>query len=173
MDISGRIQSDIVLKKLDGVFGKKPFMQKIIYMNLLTELALVFKVHGLYLIPSSKMASCAPDLVLVQDIFSSKNNNKKTRQKFNDLRLNLEKNKYAMFGTCLKRHVLAAKALGNKDIDPSLLEMFLCLYSVYLAKWHLSNARDHPIFEIGNYCGNGNTEMLPLHNLYFKSSQEE
>ena len=62
VDMLGRIQTDITLKKLQGQCGKKPFVQKIIYMNLLAELTQMLRLHGLYPIPGPQMAKLAPDM---------------------------------------------------------------------------------------------------------------
>ena len=60
--MSGRIQTDITLKKLLGQHGKKPFIQKIVYMNLLAELTQMRRLHGLYPTPGPDMAKQAPDM---------------------------------------------------------------------------------------------------------------
>ena len=62
VDMSGRIQSDIILKKLQDQYGKKPFIQKITYMNLLVELTQLIRLYGLYPIPGPWMENLAPDL---------------------------------------------------------------------------------------------------------------
>ena len=62
VDMSGRIQTDITLKKLQGQHGKKPFIQKIVYMNLLAELTQMLRLHGLYPTPGPDMAKQAPGM---------------------------------------------------------------------------------------------------------------
>ena len=62
VDISGRIQTDVALKKLQGQYGKKPFVQKILYMNLLAELTKMLRFYGLYPIMGPQMAKLAPDM---------------------------------------------------------------------------------------------------------------
>ena len=62
VDMSGRIQTDITLKKLQGQYGKKPFVQKIVYMNLLAKLTQMLRLHGLYPIPGPQMAKLASDM---------------------------------------------------------------------------------------------------------------
>ena len=47
VDMSGRIQTDITLKKLQGQHWNKPFIQKNVYMNLLAELTQMLRLHGL------------------------------------------------------------------------------------------------------------------------------
>ena len=68
----------------------------------------------------------------------------------------------------MKRHVLPTKAMGQNDKVPSLLELYLTLYTVYLSEARLSITKENPIFSIGNYCGVGTTLAHPLDNLFFK-----
>ena len=62
VDMSGRIQTDITLKKFQGQYEKKHFVQKILYVNLLAELTQILRLHGLYPVPGPQMAKLAPDM---------------------------------------------------------------------------------------------------------------
>ena len=73
----------------------------------------------------------------------------------------------------MKRHVLPAKAMGQNDKVPSLLELYLTMYTVYLSEGRLSITKENPIFTIGNYCGVGATTDHPLDNLYFKQPNQD
>ena len=171
--MSGRIQTDITLKKLQGQHGKKPFIQKIVYMNLLAELTQMLRLHGLYPTPGPDMAKQAPDMEIGHLHIVKKKKDKCVKEDWVRLRSCIERSKLAKFGTLMKRHVLPAKAMGQNDKVPSLLELYLTMYTVYLAEGRLSITKENPIFPIGNYCGVGATADHPLDNLYFKQPNQD
>ena len=173
VDMSGRIQTDITLKKLQGQHGKKPFIQKIVYMNLLAELTQMLRLHGLYPTPGPDMAKQAPDMEIGHLHIVKKKKDKCVKEDWVRLRSCIERSKLAKFGTLMKRHVLPAKAMGQNDKVPSLLELYLTMYTVYLSEGRFSSTKENPIFTIGNYCGVGATTDHPLDNLYFKQPNQD
>ena len=172
--MSNRITADITLKKLDGQLGKKPFLQKIIYMNLLNEMALVFRLHGLYLVPGPKMQRWAPDLFIVYEHLTKENSDELSKSKFVELRTIVERHRFAKFGTNLKRHVISKKAIESKGIESTLMEMFLILYTIHLTENCLKDTKERPMFLIGNFCGSKtkNLSETPLDNLFLKRPME-
>ena len=165
VDMSGRIQTDITLKKLQRQHVKKPFIQKIVYMNLLAELTQMLRLHGLYPAPGPDMAKQAPDMEIGHLCIVKKKKDKCVKEDWVRLRSCIERNKLAKFGTLTKRHILPAKAMGQNDKVPSLLELYLTMYTVYLSEGRLSITKEHPIFTIGKYCGVRATADHPLDNL--------
>ena len=148
VDISARIASEVALKSNLGQKGKKPWMQKIIYMNLLVELAQVFRAHGLYPTPASRMGSYAPDLLIAYKCLVEKSSDRNLRIKFGKHLVHLEMNKHARFNTATKKSVLKQRALAAKDKEPSIIEMFLGLYAAYLNETHLSGSKESPVLAI-------------------------
>ena len=171
--MSGRIQTDITLKKLKGQYGKKPFVQKIVYMNLLAELTQMLRLHGLYPIPGPQMAKLAPDMEIGHLHIVEKRKDQCVKEDWVSLRSCIERSKLAKFGTLMKRHILPTKAMGQNGKVPSLLELYLTLYTVYLSEARLSITKENPIFSIGNYCGVGTTVAHPLDNLFFKQPNHD
>ena len=114
VDMSGCIQSDITMKKLQGQHGKKPFIQKIVYMNLLAELTQLLRLHGLYPIPSPGMAKLAPDLKIGHLHIVEKKTKKRVKDDCVSLRSCIERNKIAKFGSLMKTHILSPKTFDQK-----------------------------------------------------------
>ena len=113
------------------------------------------------------MRSLTPKLAVAHDYLMRENDNDSVKTKWNDLRAKLDEIK---FGTCVKRHCLSKKAIEDKGIKPTVIELFLIMYTVHLAETYLGNTLKQPFFAIGNFCGNKtkSPKDLPLDNLFMK-----
>ena len=99
-------------------------------MNLLAELTQMLRVHGLYPIPGPQMAKLAPDMEIGHLHIVEKRKDKCVTEDWVSLRSCIERSKLTKFGTLTKRHVLPTKAMGQKGKVPSLLELYLTMYTV-------------------------------------------
>ena len=115
-------------------------------MNLLAELTQMLRLHGLYPIPGPQMSKLAPDMEIGHLHIVEKRKDKCVKEDWVSLRLCIERSKLANFVTLMKRHVLQTKAMVQNDKVPSLLELYLTLYTVYLSKARLSITKENPIF---------------------------
>ena len=119
------------------------------------------------------MAKLAPDLEIGHLHMIEKSKDQCVKEDWVLLRSYVERNRFAKFGTPMKRHILPAKAFHQKGRVPSLLVLYLTLYTIHLSENRLRITKEKLIFQFGNYCGVRTTTDRPLDNLYFKPPRGE
>ena len=79
------------------------------------------------------MAKLAPDLEIGHLHMVEKSKDQCVKEDWVLLRSYIERNRFAKFGTLMKRHILLTKAFKQKGKVLSLLVLYLTLYTVHLS----------------------------------------
>ena len=152
--------------------GVKPFMGKLIYLNLLVDMATIFRAYTLYPELTTMASTNTPQLVIANKAIMKSGQKLSTKETkaynkaTNNIRVSFETIRETLVNdTTLPSQLkpfINKKNLKYEGFNPSILPFFLHLHYHFFGEQYLNNIRKKPIFRKGVHIPA--TTSLP-HNL--------